>query len=205
MQIPLKMTFRNVRKTPEIEALIRKQAVKLERYCDHIVSCRVAVEKPQEHQRTGNPFRVRIDVTVPPAHEIVAVRESSKGDLHDHLATVLRNAFEAMRRQLSKLVEKQRRDVKSHPEQEVTGLVVRLFPEEGYGFIKTVEGREIYFHRNSLVENDFDRLEIGTGVRWDEEEGEKGPQATSVRIMDKPGSAATLGEDAAQPLLGWKG
>jgi ribosomal subunit interface protein len=204
MQVPLKMTFRNVRKTEDIEELIRRQSAKLERFCDHIVSCRVAVEKPQEHQRTGNPFRVRIDVTVPPEHELVAVRESSQGDLHDQLATVLRSAFEAMRRQLKKLVEKQRLDVKTHPEQEMRGVVVRLFRDEGFGFIKSMEGREIYFHRNSLVENDFDRLEIGTGVRWDEEEGEEGPQATSVRIVDKPGSATIVAEEAAQPPLGWR-
>jgi cold shock CspA family protein len=84
------------------------------------------------------------------------------------------------------------------------GVVVRLFRDEGFGFIKSMEGREIYFHRNSLVENDFDRLEIGTGVRWDEEEGEEGPQATSVRIVDKPGSATIVAEEAAQPPLGWR-
>jgi ribosome-associated translation inhibitor RaiA len=71
MQVPLKVTFRNVRKTPDIETLIGKQTAKLERVCNHIVSCHMAVEKPQEPHRTGNPFRVRIDVTVPPQHELV--------------------------------------------------------------------------------------------------------------------------------------
>src|SRR5919106_4543601 len=129
MQVPLNMTFRNVRKDPAIEDLIYKQAAKLERICDYIVSCRVAVEKPQEHQRSGNPFRVRIDVTVPPEHELVVIRDSSEGDLHEELPTVIRDAFGAMRRQLRKLVEKQHGDIKAHPAQELSGVVIRLFHE----------------------------------------------------------------------------
>jgi cold shock CspA family protein len=204
MQVPLKMTFRNVNKNAAIESLIRQQADKLERVCDHIVSCRIAVEKPQEHQKSGNPFRVRIDVTVPPEHELVVTRNSGEGDLHEQLMTVIRDAFAAMRRQLKKLVEKQRREVKSHPEQEVGGIVVRLFRDQGYGFIKGLDGHEIYFHKNSLPGDGFDRLEIGTGVRWVEEEGEKGPQATTVRIVDKPGATITGSQEPLEPPLGWK-
>lgn len=199
------MTCRNVRKDAAIEDLIRNQAAKLDRVCDHIVSCRIAVEKPQEHQKSGNPFRVRIDVTVPPEHELVAVRESSEGDLHEQLSTVIRDAFGAMRRQLKKLVEKQRRDVKAHPEQEPAGFVIRLFREQGYGFIKSLEGREIYFHKNSLPGDEFGRLEIGTGVQWVEQDGDKGPQASTVRIVDKPGSSTgSLKEHPIKPPLGWE-
>ena len=188
MQVPLKITFRNVRKTPDIEALIGKQAAKLESVCNHIVSCRMAVEKPQQHQRTGNPFRVRIDVTVPPQHELVVIREASEGDLHERLPTVLRGAFGVMRRQIKKLAEKQRSQVKTHPEQAVGGFVSLLLRREAYGFIRSLDGREIYFHENSMPAGEFGRLEIGTGVRWVEEQGEKGPQASALRIVDKPGS-----------------
>ena len=188
MQVPLKITFRNVRKTPDIEALIGKQAAKLERVCNHIVSCRMAVEKPQQHQRTGNPFRVRIDVTVPPQHELVVIREASEGDLHQRLPTVLRGAFGVMRRQVKKLAEKQRSQIKTHPEQAVGGFVSLLLRREAYGFIRSLDGREIYFHENSMPAGEFGRLEIGTGVRWVEEQGEKGPQASALRIVDKPGS-----------------
>jgi cold shock CspA family protein/ribosome-associated translation inhibitor RaiA len=187
MQVPLTVTFRNVNKNAAIEDLIRNQAAKLERVCDHIVSCRVAVEKPQEHQKSGNPFRVRIDVTVPPEHELVVTREAGEGDLHEQLRTVIRDAFGAMRRRLRKLVEKQHGDVKTHPAQDVGGLVTRLFREQGYGFIKSMDGQEVYFHKNSLLGSDFDRLEIGTGVQWHEEQGENGPQASTVRIIDKRG------------------
>jgi len=100
----------------------------------------------------------------------------------------VRRAFDATQRQLEKLVDKQRGDIKVHPAQEIAGLVVRLFRDEGYGFINSLDGREIYFHKDSLHAGEFDRLEIGTGVQWNEEEGEKGPQASFVKIVDKPGS-----------------
>ena len=59
-----------------------------------------------------------------------------------------------------------------------------MFPEGGYGFIATPEGRELYFHRNSVLEPGFDQLEVGTEVRFDEEMGEQGPQATTVKAID---------------------
>lgn len=205
MQVPLNMTFRSVRKSPDIEALIRKQTRKLERVCPHLTSCRIAVEKPQAHQKSGNPFRVRVDVTVPPSHELVTVRNAGEGDLHEELSTVVRRAFDAMQRQLKKLVDKQRGDVKLHPAQELAGVVLRIFRDQGYGFIKSLEGREIYFHKDSLPAGEFDRLEIGTGVQWNEEEGEKGPQASFVKIVDKPGSRISHpNQESVEPPLGWK-
>ncbi|MEJ2633855.1 MAG: HPF/RaiA family ribosome-associated protein [Calditrichia bacterium] len=188
MQVPLQLTFRNVRKTDSIESLINDKVAKLEKVCDYINSCRVVVEKPQKHQLSGNPFRIRISMTVPPGHEIVVERKSGEGEMHDVLTKVIRDAFDAANRQLKELMERQRQDVKTHPEQQASAVVSKLFPKEGYGFLQTVEGREIYFHRNSVIHNDFDRLEIGTGVRFVQEVGENGLQATTVQIVDKPGS-----------------
>ena len=187
MQIPLELTFRGVEKTEAMERYIRERTQKLEQVCDHIVSCRVTVERPQQHQRAGSPFRVRVDVRIPPGHELVVRRESTEGDIHDSLRQVLREAFDAMRRQVRSLAERQRGDVKAHGAEEETGIVVRLFREEGYGFLRTPDGEEIYFHRNSVLRDGFDRLEAGTGVRVAVEEGEEGLQASTVEIVDKPG------------------
>jgi ribosome-associated translation inhibitor RaiA/cold shock CspA family protein len=188
MQVPLIVTFHNVDKSADIEELIRTRADKLDRACERIVACRVTVEKQQDRHKNGNPFRVRIDVTVPPEHELVVARETGAGDLHEQLRAAVRDAFDAMRRRLKKLVEKQRGDVKSHPAQEPAGVVIRLFREQGYGFIKSFDDREIYFHKNSFAGDEFGRIAIGTGVQWFEEQGDKGPQASTVRIVDKPGS-----------------
>ena len=191
MRVPLEISFRNVEKTEFIEDLIRQKVARLERLCDYLISCRIAVESPQEHQESGQPFRVRIDLKVPPGHELVATREPTEGDIHKGLPVVLRDAFDAMERQLKKQVEQQRGDTKRHPEQETNAFVSKIFQEENYGFLKTLDGREVYFHRNSVLQDDFDRLEVGTGVRYVEEQGEEGPQASTVQVVDKPGAKTT--------------
>lgn len=185
MKVPLEISFKGVVNTTEIEKLIRSQASKLERICSYLIRCRVAVEKRQEHQRVGNPYRVRIDMTVPPGHELVVRREPTQGDMHDPLEVVLRRAFDAAVRQLRKLVKLQQGETKSHPEQQPSAIVHKLFPEEGYGFLRTVDTQEdIYFHRNSVLRNGFERLEIGMGVRYTAEPGDKGLQATTVQVVD---------------------
>ncbi len=187
MKVPLEIVFKGIEHADEVETLIREEADKLERVCHYMIHCRVAVEKRQQHQEVGNPYRVRIDMTVPPGHELVVKRETSKGDMHDPLDIVIKHAFNSAARQLQKLVEQQRGDVKTHPDQQVTAVVHKLFPNEGYGFLRTVDTQdEIYFHRNSVLHDDFDRLTIGLGVRYTAELGQKGLQATSVQIVDKP-------------------
>lgn len=114
MQVPLEISFRGVQKTEAIENLIRTEAAKLEQICNYMVSCHVAVEMPQQHQKSGNPFRVRIDMRVPAGHELVVKRESSEGDMHDALTKVLRKAFHTANRQLQELLERQRGKVKTH-------------------------------------------------------------------------------------------
>lgn len=204
MKVPLEITFRGVEKFDFLEELIRQKAAALEKVCDRVISCRVAVEAPQQHQRGGRPFRVRITLNVPPGHEVAVRREASEGSIHDELPAVIRSAFDAARRKLKRLTEKQRGEVKTHPvHEEAMAIVVRLFREGGYGFLKTLDGRDLYFHQNSVLQNDFDRLEIGTGVRYEEEEGEDGPQASTVQIIDKPGARVSA-QSPVSPPLGWE-
>jgi cold shock CspA family protein/ribosome-associated translation inhibitor RaiA len=199
----VEISFRRVEKTEAVEKLIREKARKLDEISERLISCRVAVERPQQHQRAGNPYRVRIELGVP-GKELLTIRESGQGDMHDPLPKVIRDAFNAARRQLREFETKKSGRVKLHPAQQLMAMVVRLFPEEGYGFLKTPDGREIYFHRNAVLHDDFDRLAIGTGVRFVEEMGEKGPQATTVQIVDKPGEIVSKTEkQGMKPPLGW--
>ncbi len=186
MRVPLELTFRDVEKTPAIERYIRDSVQKLERVCTELVSCRVVVEQPQRHQKAGRAFRVRVDARVPPGHELVVRREAGEGDLHETLREVLRDAFGAMRRQLQDLGQRQRGETKAHPSRdEASALVLRLFPEESYGFLRTLDGQEVYFHRNSVLHKEFDLLRVGTGVRCVAEPGDEGLRATTVEILDK--------------------
>lgn len=82
------------------------------------------------------------------------------------------------------MVEKQHGETKRRPEQETNGVITRLFPEEGYGFIQALEGGyQIYFHRNSVAHGDFEDLKVGDAMELTEQQGEEGPQASTVRKL----------------------
>jgi cold shock CspA family protein len=185
MQVPLKLTFRDVRKTPDIVEMVEKHVEKLHKFCPYLTSCRIAIERPHKYPEDGNAYRVRLEIKVPPGKDIVIKRDPQDSGMHDDLRTVLNNAFKTARRQLDAIVDVQHGIMKTHAEP--VALVTKLFPHDDYGFLKTPEGRDIYFHRHSVLDGDFDRLSIGTQVRFAEEEGVKGPQASSVQIIDKLG------------------
>ncbi len=183
MQMPVEVSYRNIPKEEEVDLLIQEKIRKLDEMFPGIVSCRIAIEKPQEHQRSGRAYRVRLEIKAPRNHTIVVTRPSGEGDMHESLDMVIRQAFEAARRRMQAFAERRRRAVKTHFAQLPDGVVVRLFPEEGFGFLKTANGREIYFHRNSVVYGRFEDLSVGAGVRFTEEQGEKGPQAKTVQLV----------------------
>lgn len=187
MEMPLDISYRDVEKTEAIETLIRDRVEKLETVCDHIIGCHVAVERTHTHPSHGSPYRVRLDLTVPPGHELVVSKNPGAGVQYSSLESVIRDAFDAAWRQLRDLTEQQQDRTKRHPEQAIGGIVTKLLPAEDYGFIKVLDGREIYFHRNSVLNNDFERLTAGAGVQFFLTEGIEGPQASTVRIVDKPG------------------
>jgi cold shock CspA family protein len=54
-----------------------------------------------------------------------------------------------------------------------------------HGFLETFDGRDVYFHKNSLVGDWFETLVPGTEVAFVEEPGEMGPQATTVWIVGR--------------------
>lgn len=190
MQVPLEIACPDFELTDGIRTLIYDLAAKLDKVCDHITSCRVTIEMPQKHQASGNSFRVRIEAHIPPRHDLVVKRDAGQGDIHDQLPFIIHEGFEALERQVQKINEIQHGQVKTHPDQEVSGFISKIFPVEGYGFIEALDGRDIYFHKNSVLNGDFDRLTVGTGVHYVEESGEDGPQASTVKIVDKPGVRA---------------
>ncbi len=93
-------------------------------------------------------------------------------------------AFDVLDRRLEKQSQRHQLKVKVHEEHEQQGTIVRLFPEENFGFIETADGLEVYFHTHALKKGTFKNLTVGQEVRFAQEEGEKGPQATWVRPLD---------------------
>ncbi len=113
MQLPLELIMKNVEHKEEIEAVVQEKLGKLEHSCDHIISCRVFIEQNPTHQHARHTYHVRIDVRMPPHHEIVVKRDSGR-NVHDNLPAVVRDAFLAVRRQVEVIVDRQKKKVKSH-------------------------------------------------------------------------------------------
>jgi ribosomal subunit interface protein len=175
MKIPLQVTFRNIPHPEAIEATIREKAAKLERFYERITGCRVVAEASQRRQHQGKLYSVRIDITVP-GKELAVTREE-----HEDIFVAVRDAFDNASRRLEEHARKQRGVLKAHEAQPI-GHIVRILPDLDCGFIETVDQREIYFHRNSLLDEDFSRLKLGTEVAFIEEQGKEGPQAARVTI-----------------------
>lgn len=187
MQVPLRISYRHCEPTEALNALIREKAAELEQFSPRITGCHVFVERPGRHhlQGKGAHFRVRIELTVP-GEILIVSRDPERHRAHEDAFLSTSEAFHEMRRQLQDYARRKRGEVKvsAHaPHARVT----RIFAQEGYGFLETADGREIYFHRASVLDGRFDRLSIGDEVRFAEERGEKGPQASSVDLVGDEG------------------
>jgi ribosomal subunit interface protein len=178
MEVPLTIDTHHASVPPELEELIRSKASSLERFYQPIIRCRVAVEGPGRRHRNGGPYGVRVDLTVPGAELRVDRQEN------EEMAVAIREALDAAKRQLQDHARLHRHDTKLH-EPQPRGRVTEICPAEGYGFLETPDGREIYFHENSVLGPGFEGLGIGTEVRFVEELGEKGPQASTVEMVDR--------------------
>lgn len=107
MQVPLELSFRNMEHDESIEQRIREKVAWLEKFSDRITSCRVVVEKPHTHKSHGNLYHLRIDLTLP-GKEIVVTRDPSDHHEHEDMRAVIRDAFDAARRQLQDFVSTRR-------------------------------------------------------------------------------------------------
>lgn len=181
MQVPLQITFRNMETSEAVETRIREKAKKLDSISENLLSCRVVVEAPHKHKRTGGLFHTSIEMTLP-GETIVVNREPDPHHSYTDVYVSIRDVFNTAERLLRAAVQRRKGQVKTH-EAVPQGRIASLFPTEDYGRIMTAAGDDIYFHRNSVLNADFDALEIGAMVSFVEQEGEEGPQASSVRVV----------------------
>jgi cold shock CspA family protein len=199
--IPTQVTFRGLAHSDALESDIRERVAWLEQFYADIVRCRVLVELPHRHHQDGRRFHVRVEISVPGGAPIVVSHEPSlhghlkdaqadahhKGTeidgVHRHARVAVHEAFDAARRRLEDVAREQRGVVKTH-EVPAHGEVVELSAPDGYGFIQAGENR-IYFNRSSVLDDAFDELTVGTHVAFVEEQGDKGPQASTVRVLGK--------------------
>jgi cold shock CspA family protein/ribosome-associated translation inhibitor RaiA len=181
MQLPLQISFRHMDPSPALDARIRELAARLEKFSAAIMRCHVIVESPPSHQHQGGVYDFHIDITVP-GEEIAISRAHPADHAHEDPYVALRDAFRAARRKLEEYERKRRLEVKASAGA-THGRICELNPERGFGRIETDDGRTVYFHRNSVVGRQFQDLSTGIEVRFAEEAGDLGPQASTVHVV----------------------
>jgi ribosome-associated translation inhibitor RaiA len=189
MDVPVEIVFHNMPSSPALETEIRDRVGKLERLYNHLVGCRVSVEHLHRRHQTGNVYEVHIEMRVPGEELVVSHEPHHARDRYTDpdVRIALRTAFKTAERRLLDYKKRQRGDVKVHDEP-FAGRVTQLYPDEDHGFLLTHEGTQLYFHRNSMVQRDFDQLEVGDRVHFVETVGDTGPIASKVwKVEGEPG------------------
>jgi len=174
--VTLRMTVRNAELSPEARADIRQRVERLRHYYDRITNCRVTIEVPQRRRRTDRKlYGVRLALTVPLGS--IAIDRQPRRTLE----TALDDAFQAARRRLQDHGRRMQGAQKAHAPPSL-GRVVEWFPLAGYGFLETQAGERLYFDGRAVVGDGAGRLDVGTTVRFEAGEGQRGPQASTVTI-----------------------
>lgn len=106
MQIPLQVSFLNITHSNAVENRIREKIKKLEQYTNQITFCRVTVGRPRRQNSTGRLYHISIDLVLP-GDKLVVARDSDNY-AHKDVYVAIRDAFEAVRRQLKKSLRQKR-------------------------------------------------------------------------------------------------
>jgi len=186
LQVPLEIAFHNVDSSEWSEREIRAKVGKLERLFDRLVSVRVRVDRPAKS--SGAPPVVRIEMGLPGHKDLVVSHEPEHlqqrfqtPDLHNAINEAFRIAERRLVDWKEQLIDRPKIDPHDS-ERRFLGSVSELHPEEDYGYLLTKEGSLLYFHRNSLLAGDFDRLSVGDEVNYVERGGDTGPTAAKVWV-----------------------
>jgi cold shock CspA family protein/ribosome-associated translation inhibitor RaiA len=184
MQTPIEIDFQGMDARPEIHAAIAKHVADFEQRFSRVTACRVVLKAPGGRHRTGGLYEINIRLALPDGREVNVDRTAQADERHSNLDFAINDAFKRARRQLQDQVRHLQGQVKYH-EGSPIGTVVQLDPLGEFGLLDSGDGQEIYFHRNSVLDDGYSRLAVGSRVTYAEEIGEKGPQASTVKLMGK--------------------
>ena len=184
MQTPVELDFQGMAGTPEIRSSIEKHVAELEQRYGRVTTCRVVLKGPGGHHHTGGLYEINIRLALPNGREVNVGRTAKADERHSDLTFAINDAFKRARRRLQDHARRMQGQVKQHDAPPI-GTVVRLDETGDFGFIETSDGREVYFHRNSVLGEGFSHLTVGSRVTFAEEMGEKGPQASTLKPLGK--------------------
>jgi cold shock CspA family protein len=182
MEVPLHLDIQNFAPEAFVREEVEKQVEALEKRFKRITACRVAIKGPSGHHQTGGLYEVNIWITLPDGREVAVIKTPTRDERHSHLIFAIHDAFKRARRRLEDTVRKMDLRTKTH-ETPPHGTVTHLSADGEFGFLTTDDGREIYFHRNSVLNGGYKQLHHGDKVSFSEEQGLKGAQASTVHIL----------------------
>ena len=183
METPLQLQIQGFELSSHLRDVVDANVAKLEEHYGRITSCRIAIAAPGAHHRMGEAYAVSIRIALPNGNEVNVGRISGRADRRQADVTfAVHDAFRRAARQLRDRVRRLEGKVKADVRQP-EARVLELDRSRNCGFLVTEDGREIYFHANSVLGPHFDRMQSGDRVSYHEEMGEKGPQASTVRLL----------------------
>ena len=183
MDTPPEIDFQGIEPFPAFREEVLRHVAAFEKRSGRITACRVVVKGPGPRHHTGGLYEINVHLIVPNSKDVTASHTAQNDERYADFRFALNDAFKRARRQLQDRVRRLQRQVKHH-EPQPRGKVARIDPSGEFGFIETPDGREVYFHRNSVLDGAFRKLEPGTAVAF-AEDGEKGPQASTVHLLGK--------------------
>jgi cold shock CspA family protein len=184
METPVKIEFQGMEPIESVRSRILSWVRRLEDRCGRITACRIVVKGSSERHQTGSLYEVNMWLSLPEGRQVAVEHTPQNDERYADLAFAINDAFKRARRQLQDQVRLMQRQTKTH-EVAPVGTVKRVEGAKGYGFLETSDGREIYFHQNSVLDGQFAKLKTGTRVTFTEEMGDKGPQASTVKLLGR--------------------
>lgn len=190
MQTPVEIDFQGFQASEQLRAAVTRNISTLEQRFGRITACRITIRGPSERHRTGGAFEVSIRLSLPQGREVDIARSEGRAKdaetdnrLLDPVVAV-NDAFKRARRRLQDHARRMQGNVKAHDGPPMA-TVARFDDAAGFGFLETQDGREVYFHKNSILDGGAHYVAPGTRVTFFEEMGDKGPQASTVRVLGK--------------------
>ena len=178
METPVHIAFQGMNPSELLRDRVLKHVAGLEQRLGRITACRVVIKAPSEHHRTGGLYEINIRLSLPQGREVDVGRTATADERHADPDFAINDAFKRARRRLQDQSRRLNGQVKAHEGQPI-GTVTRL--DETFGFLEAAHGHEIYFHKNSVLDDGFSRLVPGSRVTFFEENGEKRPLASTVK------------------------
>jgi cold shock CspA family protein/ribosome-associated translation inhibitor RaiA len=185
METPVEIDFQGMQPVERLRQSIASHITNLEQRCGRITACRVVLKAPGGHHRKG-AYEVNVRLALPNGREVNVAHTAQQDERYTDVDFAINDTFKRARRRLQDHVRRMQGQVKAHEAQPI-GTVIKLDPTGEFGFLETADSREIYFHKNSVLDGAFSRLSVGARVVFAEEAGDKGPQASTVRLLGKHG------------------